>query len=187
MRSLIPTLTAALALSITGAASGRAQPPTAIAEGARVRLDLATGERSPLGRPLLQTVVGTVESAAGDTLLLALRPGAASLRVARTSVHAAYLSGGRPGRWRAAIVGAAKPAILGAALSAVSMSIRGRRDDDPTMGSAALSSAAWGAASGALFSAWAPNERWHRLAPLAPAAPRVAAAARDSAAAFKSP
>jgi hypothetical protein len=86
---------------------------------------------------------------------------------------------------RAALVGAVKPAIVGAALSAIAMSLRGRRDDDPTVGSAALSSAAWGAASGALLSAWAPKERWHRLAPLA--TPLVVAAPRDSAVAFKSP
>jgi len=185
MRPLIPTLAAVLALTATVAASGGAQPPTAIAAGARVRLDLDTGERSPFGRPQLQTVAGTVDGAVGDTLLIALRPGSASLRVARTSVHAAYLSGGRPARWRAALVGAVKPAIMGAALSAIAMSLRGRRDDDPTVGSAALSSAAWGAASGALLSAWAPKERWHRLAPLA--TPLVVAAPRDSAVAFKSP
>jgi hypothetical protein len=174
MNAVTTMLAAAAALTLALADAG-AQTPDPIAAGARVRLDLATGERSLLGRARLQAVVGTIESARGDTLLLALKPGAASLRVARASVHAAYLSGGTPPRWRAALEGAVLPALVGAALTTASMSLR-RRDDDPSLGAAALSSAAWGAASGALLAAWSPRERWRRVRARAPqAAPAVAA------------
>lgn len=155
-------LTGLVALTLAAAGAG-AQSLDAVPAGARLRLDLATGERTLRGRPRLQSVIGDAQSVGGDTVQLSLRAGIASARVARTAVTAAYVSRGKPARWRAALVGAIRPALLGAAAGGVGASIRRRRSDDPTPLQSALSSAAMGAASGAFFAAVSPPERWRRL------------------------
>ena len=139
-----------------------AQSLDSIAPDTRVRIDLRTTERSNFGRERAQSVVGRVAAFEGDTLLLVVRPGSDPVRVPRNAMRAAYVSGGVPHRWQAALRGAVMPALVGAALSAATASVR-RRADGPTPGEMALSSAAWGAASGAVLGAWSPRERWHRI------------------------
>ena len=140
----------------------QAQPLAAIAPDTRVRIDLRTAERSHFGRERAQSVTGRVLALEGDTLLLVVRPGSDPVRIPPSAMRAAYVSGGVPHRWQAALRGAVVPALVGAALSAASSSLR-RKAGDPTPGEMALSSAAWGAASGAVLGAWSPRERWHRM------------------------
>jgi hypothetical protein len=65
---------------------------------------------------------------------------------------------------------------MGAALSAAASSIS-RRADGPSVGQKVLSSASWGAASGAVRGAWSPNERWRPLTLPPVTLPALAAAA----------
>ena len=150
-----------LAFLILASTAG-AQSQAPIAPDTRVRIDLRTTERSHFGRERAQSVVGRVSAFEGDTLLLVVRPGSDPVRVPRNAMRAAYVSGGVPHRWQAALRGAVMPALVGAALSAATASVR-RKADDPTPGEMALSSAAWGAATGAVLGAWSPRERWHRI------------------------
>lgn len=140
----------------------RAQPLASLSADTRIRIDLPTADRSRFHRERLQSVVGTLETARGDTLLLVVRPGAVPLRIPRAEVRKLYVSGGRPPRWRAALDGALLPALITSALSAAGASIR-RKEGDPSPGQVAVSSAAWVAASGALLGAWSPKERWRRI------------------------
>jgi hypothetical protein len=132
------------------------------ASGARVRVDLFGADRTAFGRERAQSVVATLVSVRGDTMLLEMRPSGEVVRVPRSTVRAAFVSGGTQPRWESALRGAVAPALIGAVLSAASSSIR-RRPGDASPGAQALSSAAWGAATGALFGAWQPKERWRPL------------------------
>ena len=149
-----------LAAAVAPVAQG--QSLDAVAARTRIRIDLPGAEPSLLGRERMQSLVGTVEAVRADTLLLVVRGAATPLRIPRASVRAAFVSGGRPARWRAAVDGAVLPAAIAAVLSAAGASIHHKRGD-PSAGQMAASSAAWAAAWGALFGAWAPKERWHRL------------------------
>jgi len=164
-------LSAALAL-VTGAASiAESQSLAAIPLSARVRVDLPGGEPSLLRRERAQSVMGTVETISGDTLLVAVRTGAALVRIPAGSIRRVYVSKGRPPRWRAALEGAVLPALVAGALSAAGSTIR-RQEGDPSPGQMAATSAGWAAASGALLGAWSPKERW-RAVPLSAGAVRV--------------
>ncbi|HEU4629570.1 MAG TPA: hypothetical protein VFS08_07475 [Gemmatimonadaceae bacterium] len=163
-RTLVPALLA-LAPSVGGA-----QALCSAAPGTRIRVDLFSTERSRFGRERPQSLVGTLAAVRADTVLLVVRDGIDPVRVPLASTRAAYASGGRPPRWQAALRGAAVQAVVGAALSALSSSIH-RGDGDRTPMQMAVSSAAWGAASGAVYGAWSPRERWHRLAYPVAAAP----------------
>ena len=143
----------------TTATAAAAQSLDSLAPTTRVRVDFPTGERSRFHRDRAQSVIGTLEGVRGDTLLLAVRPGAVPLRVPRATIHRVYVSRGRPPRWRAALEGALLPAVITGALSAAGASIH-RKAGDPSPGDMAASSAAWAAASGALLNAWSPKERW---------------------------
>jgi hypothetical protein len=149
----------ASATSVTGA-----QSLDAIPANTRIRIDLPTGDRPRFRRERVQSVTGTLETVRADTLLLVVRPGDVPLRVPRAAARSLYVSRGRPARWRAAIDGALLPALITAALSAAGTSIH-RGEGQPSAGQAAASSAAWVGASGALFGAWSPKERWRRITP----------------------
>ena len=129
----------------------------------RVRIDFVSSGHSRFGRARTQSVIGTTNDLRRDTLLLTVQPGAAPIRVPRASISGAYLSRGRMSRWEAGVRGAVIPALVGAALSAATSSIR-RRPGDPTPARSALSSAVWGGLSGAALGAWSPQERWLPIA-----------------------
>ena len=67
---------AALLLVATPVA-GRGQALTSVAPDTRVRVELLATERSWHGREQVQSMVGTLVEACADTLLLAVRVGAA--------------------------------------------------------------------------------------------------------------
>jgi hypothetical protein len=159
--------------------AGRAQALDSLAPDARVRVDLPATGRSWRGRDQAQSVIGTLVGLRADTMLLAVRAGAVPVRIPLASTRAVFVTRGRPPRWQAAARGAVVPALMGAALSAVSGSIR-RRDGDPNPGRMALSSAAWGAASGAVLGAWSPKERWRRLTVPSATSPALTAGALPS-------
>ena len=156
----------------------RSQSLDGIALGTRIRVEMPNVERQAPGHDKVQSVAGTLDGVRGDTLSLLVGPGAASLRVSRESIRHLYVSRGRPPRWQSALRGAIAPALLGAAASAVSVGIRGK-DDGQRFGRVVASSAAWGAASGAAFSAWSQRERWRRVAnPTAPSPSSAVAGVR---------
>jgi hypothetical protein len=172
-------LSTALAL-VTGTGSiAESQSLAGIPVSARVRVDLPGGERSLLRRERPQSVMGTVETISGDTLLVAVRAGAALVRIPAGSIRRVYLSKGRPPRWRAALEGGVLPALVAGALSAAGSSIR-RREGDPSPGQMAATSAGWAAASGALLGAWSPKERWRAVSFSSRAAGGVQASRYDS-------
>ena len=140
----------------------RAQSLASMSADTRIRIDLPTADRSRFHREQMQSVVGTLETARADTLLLVVRRGAVPLRIPRAEVRKLYVSGGRPPRWRAALNGAVLPALITATLSAAGGSIH-RKEGNPSPGQMAASSAAWAAASGALLGAWSPKERWRPI------------------------
>ena len=149
-------------LLIASPTIGRGQVLDSVASDARIRVDLRTTDRSWRGKERAQSVTGTLAEVRADTLLLTVHAGAAPVRVPLASMRPAFVSRGRPPRWQAAIRGIVAPALMGAALSAVSTSLH-RRAGDPSPAAMAMSAAAWGAASGAVLGAWAPKERWQRL------------------------
>ena len=163
-------LCATLALIMGVASMAESQSLAAVPVNARVRVDLPGGERSLLRRERAQSVIGTLETISGDTLLVAVRTGAALLRIPAGSIRGLNVSRGRPPRWRAALEGALVPALIAGALSAAGGSIR-RKEGDPSPGQMAATSAGWAAASGALLNAWSPRERW-RAVPLSSGAVR---------------
>ena len=166
----------ALLLLIATPVAVRGQALTSVAPDTRVRIDLLATGRSWHGREQVQSVVGTLVETHADTVLLAVRAGAAPVRIPLASTRAVFVTRGRPPRWQAALRGAVVPAIMGAALSAAASSIR-HRPGDPSRGQMALSSAAWGAASGAALGAWSPKERWRRLTVPTITSPALAAGA----------
>ena len=153
---------AVVALLVSMPTIARTQSLDSLSANARIRIDLPTGDRPRFRRERVQSVVGTLEAVRTDTLLLVVRPGAVPLRVPREAIRKLYVSGGRPSRLRAALEGAVVPALVAAAISGASASIH-RKESDPTPGQMAASSAAWAAASGAVFGAWSPKERWRPI------------------------
>ena len=158
----LASLGAVISFLVLGPAAASGQSRDSISANTRVRIDFPTGQRSWFRRQHAQSVVGTLEEARGDTLLLVVRPGAVPLRIPRAAVGTLYVSRGRPPRWRGALEGAVVPALITAALSAAGASIR-RREGDPSPAQMAASSAAWVGASGALLGAWSPKERWRAV------------------------
>ena len=166
-RCVIAALLLALVPSVT-----RGQELASTTLDTRIRLDLLTTERSRFSRGSAQSLVGTFAGVRSDTVLLIVRPGVDPIRVPIASMRSSYVSRGRPQRWEAAIRGAVAPALIGAALSAITASIR-RESGDPTVARAAMTSAAWGAASGAVLGAWSPKERWRRVTMPTPGLPEA--------------
>ena len=140
----------------------RAQTASSSKPELRVRVELASTERSRFGRSRVQSMIGTTVSTGADTILLATRPDAEPIRIPRASIRDVYVSQGRRSWWASAMRGAIAPALIGAALSAAATSIH-RKAGDPGPGQAALTSAIWGGASGAALGAWSPEERWRRV------------------------
>ena len=139
-----------------------AQTADSVQRTVRVRVELASMERSRFGRSRSQSMIGTMLPTGGDTILLMTRADAEPIRIPRATIRDVYVSQGRRSWWTSAMRGAIAPALIGAALSAATTSIH-RKAGDPAPGRAALTSAMWGGASGAVLGAWSPEERWRRM------------------------
>ena len=149
----------AMVLSLAAPGIGRAQTAEPAPTSTRIRIDVHTGERTLLRRPKTQALSGTLVAIRGDTILLAVQPGADPLRVPRSIVRDLYVSRGTPNRFESAVRRAAVPTLVSAALTALSLSVR-QRISDPSPARWALSAAASTAvASGALGSI-SPKRRW---------------------------
>ncbi len=138
------------------------QSLSAVLPNTRIRVELLTTERSRFGREQHQSLVGILTGVQADTVLLRSHDGSDPIRVPLNATRHVFVSDGPPSRWRSALRGAVVPALTGAALSALSAQMRSRAGDPSTQQQAA-SSAAWGAATGAVLGAWSPKERWNEL------------------------
>jgi transcriptional regulator GlxA family with amidase domain len=159
-RSAAAAAVIASALAVPRAA--HAQSADSLAAGARIRIGVRTAERTLLRRPKTQALVGTLVAARGDTLWLAVQPGADPLRVPRTTVSDIRVSLGVPNRFESAARRAVLPTLASAAFTAVSLNMR-RRDGDPSPGRGAIAAAGSTAAVSALLGFVDPKERWQRL------------------------
>jgi len=121
---------------VTDTGTGMEPSPTST----RTRIDVHTGERTLLRRLKTQALSGTLVATRGDTMPLAVQPGADPLRVPRSIVRDLYVSRGTPNRFESAVRRAAVPTVVSAALTALSLSVRqGTGDPSPARG--ALSAA----------------------------------------------
>ncbi len=149
----------------------------------RIRLDLHSADRTPLRRERIQSLTGSYLGVVADTVLLQVQSGMAPIRVPFRSIQMAYASRGRTPRWKAALRGAAVPALTGAALGTVA-SLLGRQDDNRDAMQVVASRALWGAASGGALAVITPKYRWQRLStpvatPAGPTLPAIASS-RDT-------
>jgi hypothetical protein len=114
---------------------GRAQTAEPSPTSTRIRIDVHTGERTLLRRLKTQALSGTLVATRGDTMPLAVQPGADPLRVPRGIVRDLYVSRGTPNRFESAVRRAAVPTVVSAALTALSLSVRqGTGDPSPARG-----------------------------------------------------
>ena len=150
-----------ISMSIAPGAA-RAQATDSLQAGARIRIGVHTGERTLLRRPKTQSLVGTLVAMRGDTVLLAVHPGADPLRVPRTTISDVRVSLGAPNRFESAVRRAVIPTLASAAFTAVSLNVR-RRDGDPSPGRGAIAAAGSTAAVSAIVGFVRPTERWQQL------------------------
>lgn len=156
-------LTIVAALCALGPAALRAQFPTEVATGARVRVWIPESYRQAEGPLRRQLLRGTVEGVAGDTLRLRIAGTAGVVPIARPAVRRLEVSAGvsRP-------ASAVERAVGGAIGGAVGWALM--NDPDRSGGPsyrtdwrAAGVGAAWGAGIGAVAGFVFPHERWRRL------------------------
>jgi AraC family transcriptional regulator, transcriptional activator FtrA len=152
----------AAALLFAAPSSGRAQSVQVGPTSTRIRIDVHTGERTLLRRPKTQALSGTLVATRGDTLLLAVQPGADPVRVPRSSIHDLYVSRGTPNRLESAVRRATMPTLVSAAATALSLSVR-QRAGDPSPARGALSAAASAAVLSGALGLISPKERWQRV------------------------
>ena len=165
LRALRIPLLVGFALASLGTAPTalRAQFPSDVQVGARVRLWLPEPYRQAEGPLRRQLLRGTVEGLTPDTLRLAIPGSAGALDVSRASMHRLEVSRGvsRP-------ASAVERAVGGAIGGAITWALMNdpRRTGGPsyrTDWQAAGVGAAWGAGFGALTGILFPHERWHRV------------------------
>lgn len=162
-RFTVRTLLLTMAVTCILAPSRRvdAQPLDSLSTGARVRLDLS---RSPadVGKEAPTMLVGSLLRMSADSVVIDLGAGHATAHVPRSAVRAVWMSQGPSSRGRAAVRGAAIPALGGAAFGAMFASIN-RRDGDPSIVSAAMLNGAFSAAIAGARAAWMRSDRWHKV------------------------
>lgn len=149
-----------LLLAAPSLASGQALG--AVMPNTRIRVELLSTQRSRFGRQEPQSIIGVMAGVRADTVLLLSGEGTDPICVPLNATRQVFVSGGSPRRWRAALKGAVIPALTGFALTSITARIR-PRVGDPSALQQAASSAAWGAATGAVFGALSPKERWNAL------------------------
>lgn len=151
-----------LGVVVASATPLAAQRASDLEPGARIRADVHTTEVSRLRRIHDQPLTGTFAGMAGDTLLLAVRPGLQPIRVPESAIRELHVSQGRRGRVASALRSAWLPALLGGTLGATLASLRGARDGESPARAAARRAATAALFAGAMGAAF-PTERWHRL------------------------
>jgi hypothetical protein len=141
----------------------RAQFPSDVQVGTRVRLWLPEPYRQAEGPVRRQVFRGTIDGFTADTLRLSIRGAVGTIAIPRASVRRLEVSRG-VSRPASAIEGAAGGAMAGAISWAVMNDPR--RSGGPhyrTDWRAAGVGASWGAGFGALTGLLFPHERWHRV------------------------
>ena len=165
MRSLRLLLSVVAALvGLTAAPTPlRAQFPTDVQVGTRVRIWLPEASRQAEGPVRRQLLRGTVEGFTADTLRLSIRGALGTIAIPRGSVRRLEVSGGvsRP-------ASAVERAVGGAIGGAVTWALMNdpRRRGGPhyrTDWRAAGVGASWGGGIGALTGLVFPHERWRRV------------------------
>lgn len=155
------------ALQVIGVIIASATPLAAqragdLEPGSRIRADVHTTEVSRVRRIHDQPLTGTFAGMAGDTLLLAVRPGLQPIRVPESAIRELYVSQGRRGRVASALRRAWLPALVGGTLGATLAGLRGDRDGESPAQAAARRAASAALLAGVMGAAF-PTERWQRL------------------------
>ena len=155
--------TVVLATLIASPRELRAQFPSTLQPGTRVRVWLPEA-RQQAERPMRRHLVrGTIESTAGDTLRITIPRAIGTLEIPRSSVRRIDVSQG-VSRPASAFERAAGGAIGGAVTNALMNDPK--RTGGPhyrTDWRAAGVGAVWGAGIGAVVGFVFPHERWHRV------------------------
>jgi hypothetical protein len=157
-RLILRSLTLALALGVGPNAALSAQWPVAIAPGVRVRARLPEAQYQADGRRG-HRLRGRVTALTSDTLYLAVTDSVGPLAVPRHLIERLDYSRGVPSR---AVSGLTRGLLLGAAF-AVSTVLLNEADDGAgraSAGTAALVGGGFGFATGAVYGALYPRERW---------------------------
>jgi hypothetical protein len=158
VRSTVRSLAAVLALGLGPIGAPAAQWPAEIAPGVRVRARLPEAQHQAEGRRghLLR---GRVTALSPDTLYLAVTDSIGPLAIPRHLIERLDYSRGVPSR---TVSGLTRGLLLGAAFAAY-MVLLNEGDDGPgraSAGTAALVGGGFGFATGALYGALYPRERW---------------------------
>jgi hypothetical protein len=156
-----PTVLAALLLFLSGICSppAAAQWPANLTPGTRIRVRLPEVQyQETLRRGHL--IRGRVTALAPDTLYLAVTDSVGPLAVPRSLIHKVDLSRGVPSRGANAL----RQGIIQGALSALMLVLIVELEDrQHDTGEAALIGGGIGFATGAIFGALFPRERWKSL------------------------
>jgi hypothetical protein len=155
--------TVLLATLIASPRELRAQFPSTLAPGTRVRVWLPEASQQSEGPARRQLLRGTIESTSGDTLRITIPRAIGTLEVPRSSVRRIDVSQG-VSRPASAFERAAGGAIGGAITNALMNDPK--RTGGPhyrTDWRAAGVGAVWGAGIGAVVGFAFPHERWHRV------------------------
>lgn len=160
-RRVLPIASAVVLLSVSPM-TVRAQWTDSVRTATRIRLDINSGERTLLRRGKPQSLAGTLVAVRGDTVLVAVAPGADPILVPRAAVRTVHVSRGVPNRFESAVRRAVVPTLAAAAFTAVSLNVR-RRDGDPAPTRGALAAAASTAALTGALGFVNPTERWQKV------------------------
>lgn len=158
-----------IAFAFWPAAVLHAQGEVPVEPGTRVRVSLAPQAAAIEGAAPPQLLRGTVQTASIDSLVVAIHPGAAPVRLAWSAVRRMDRSRGVPSRVESVLRGA----VGTAALAVVYLPIFDDREDTKffdTRLDDRLSHAVFGAVTGAVLGALRPRERWKRIRLPRPAA-----------------
>lgn len=141
-----------------------AQFPSAVENGARIRLWIPEERRQNDEPWRRQRLRGTVASVTPDTLHLSVPGTVGTLAFARQSIMRIDVSRGRPSRAASAFERAISGAIVGAISAAITNDPYGsKRPNYSRDWRAAEEGAKWGAVAGAVIGFTLPTERWRRV------------------------
>lgn len=157
LRILIPILL----LNVGLIPSLSAQWPAEITAGTRVRVKLPERQYQFAG-PRGQLLRGRVQALTPDTLYLAVTDSVGPIAIPRSLIAQLAFSRGVPSRGESAL----KRGLVSGAAWALLMALWVELDDDPggtDTGDAALLGGGVGFATGAIFGAIRPRERWKKL------------------------
>ena len=164
MRSLAPRLILVAFALACSAAVGRAQFPTDIHPGVRVRVSLPEPWRQATSPGKRLQLRGIVESISQDTLRLTVPGAVGTLSVASSTIRRLEISRGAPSRAATAFERAIAGAFSGAIATAAANDPYGREWPNYRRDwRAAGAGATYGAIGGAVVGFILPTERWRRV------------------------